>query len=113
MLVEIDRRWKMKNSKMYICVKESVPLGVAMTAVGHAVAASYEKWSELESFRAWARESFKKVVCRVSESEFEKLKTQDDYIEMTESSLNGEPTALVFLPREVIPKMFKFLRLYR
>jgi hypothetical protein len=61
----------------------------------------------------WVVESFKKVICLVNDSEFEKAKEFEDFVLMTESSLGGRETALVFCPREEYPKAFKFYKLYK
>jgi len=99
--------------KMYILVKESIPLGIAMTAVGHAAVACYKKYQDTEDMKTWLDKSFKKVVCKVNDEEFEKAKVVENNIVLTESSLNNQETAIVFAPREEFPKQFKFYRLYK
>lgn len=107
--------------KMYILVRDSIPLGLAMTAVAHASAAACLRWHDPgglceKCFSDWLSNSFKKVVCKVTDKEFEKAKgavPEDDRIVMVESALDGAETAMVFMPREEMPKMFKYLKLYK
>ena len=99
--------------KMYILIRESVPLGIAMTAVGHAAVACYRKYEATEDMKTWLEKSFKKVVCKVSDEEFEKVKSVENNIVLTESSIANQETAIVFAPRKEFPKQFKFYRLYK
>ncbi len=99
--------------KMYILVRESVPLGFAMVAVAHGSLAAYLKFKDTPEVEQWLNGPFYKTVCKVSDSEFEQSKSALDYVVITESALEGQEVALVFKPREEWPKSFRFLRLYR
>jgi peptidyl-tRNA hydrolase len=99
--------------KMYILVKESVPLGNAIVAVAHASLAAYLKFQDSDEVRAWLDGPFYKVVCNVTDQQFEDAKSVPDYVVITESALEGQEVALAFKPRDEWPKSFKFLRLYR
>lgn len=99
--------------KMYILVKDSIPLGLAITAVGHAAAAACIKWHHDQIFADWAIQSFKKVICKVNDKEFENAKKFEHFIPLTESAIDHKETALVFKPREEWPKAFKFYKLYK
>lgn len=118
-------------SKMYILIKDNLSIGQAVLAAAHASLSGYltftqpldpTKWSQdhiaamgiltLET-ETWAKESFRKVVCKVTDAEFEKAKTYDiPKRVMIESSL-GTEVAIVFAPREEWPKFFNFLKLYK
>jgi len=98
---------------MYILVKESVPLGLAMTAAAHASLAGYLKFKDTDEVTKWLSDVFYKVVCKVNEHEFFKAKEVEDNLVLTESALGNEEVAIVFKPREEWPKMFKYLRLYK
>ena len=107
-------------SKMYILVREAVKEkdeGHAVLSVAHAVAAACLRWAHEDSYKKWHKESFRKVLCLVSDKEFEKAKTyfaeQFDGIVMTESALDNEEISIVFSPKEEWPKFFKFLRLWK
>ena len=99
--------------KMYILIKESVPLGFAILAAAHASLAAYLKFKETPEVAEWLSGPFYKVVCRVTDREFEKAKTVEDHVVLTESALEGREVAVAFKPREEWPKMFRFLRLFR
>jgi peptidyl-tRNA hydrolase len=99
--------------KMYILIKDSVPLGYAMVAAAHASLAAYLKFRDCEEVQEWLAGSFRKAVCKVSEEEFEKAKGVPDHVVLTESALDGHEVAIAFRPREEWPKAFKFYPLYR
>ncbi|WP_148598790.1 hypothetical protein [Aquisphaera giovannonii] len=98
---------------MYILVRESVPLGFAVLASAHASLAAYLKFRDAPEVAEWLSGPFSKVVCRVSDEEFERARAVEDHVVLTESALGGQEVAMAFRPREEWPKSFKFLKLYR
>lgn len=99
--------------KMYILVRDDIPLGFAMVAVAHASLAGYLKFRDTPEVAEWLSGPFFKAVCKVNSKEFETAKAVPDHVVLTESALNNQEVAIVFKPRQEWPKMFKFLRLYR
>lgn len=99
--------------KMYILVRESVPVGFAILAAAHASLACYLKFRESPEVVAWLSGPFYKVVCRVSDAEFEAAKAFEDCVILTESKWEGQEVALAFRPRAEWPTAFKFYRLYK
>ena len=99
--------------KMYILVKEAVPLGNAIVAAAHASLAAYLKYQGSPEVKQWLSGPFYKVVCKVSEAEFERAKSEPDHVVITESALNNEEVAVAFKPREKWPKAFRYFRMYR
>jgi len=99
--------------KMYILVRDDVPLGFAMVAVAHASLAGYLKFQETAEIKEWLAGPFFKAVCKVNATEFENAKAVPDHVVLTESALENREVAIVFKPRQEWPKMFKFLKLYR
>lgn len=99
--------------RMYILIRESVPTGFAVLAAAHASLGCYLKFRDTPEVVAWLSGPFYKVICRVSDGEFEAAKNFEDHIVMTESALQGEEVAIAFRPREEYPKAFKFYRLYK
>ena len=97
--------------KAYILIKESIPLGFAMVAAAHAgtILGMPDRHFAIE----WRAGVFRKTVCKVSDAEFEAAKSQLDHTILTESALDNQEVALVFLPRPEWPKEFKFYRLYK
>jgi peptidyl-tRNA hydrolase len=99
--------------KMYILIKESIPLGFALVASAHASLAAYLKFQNTPEVAEWLSGPFYKAVCKVSDGEFEKAKEAGDLVVITESSLGGAEVALAFKPRAAWPKAFQFFKLYR
>ncbi|MBL8525078.1 MAG: hypothetical protein JNN20_15420 [Betaproteobacteria bacterium] len=99
--------------KMYILVKDDIPLGFAMVAVAHASLAGYLRFQDTPEVKEWLTGPFYKAVCKANAKEFANAKLVDDHVILTESALDNQEVAIVFRPRHEWPKMFKFLRLYR
>lgn len=100
--------------KMYILIKEEIPVGFAILAAAHGSLAAYLEYQGTQEVKDWlGGPAFYKVICKVNDKEFEKAKEFDDRVVMTESALEGREVAIVFKPREEWPKPFKFYKLYR
>jgi hypothetical protein len=104
------------NLKMYILVKESVPVGLGVNSVGHTSLATYLKFQNDPVTQAWiSSKHFRKVTCVVSDKQFEKAKKYPDHLVMTENALSSTENAEIaigFKPRETWPDFFKSLRLF-
>lgn len=99
--------------KMYILVKDTVPLGLAVNSVGHSTLACYRKFSEHPDTVEWVNSpSFAKTTCVVPSGQFEAAKRVEDHIVMTERALDGEETCIAFRPRREWPKHFQFFALF-
>jgi len=100
--------------KMYILIKEEIPVGFAILAAAHGSMAAYLKYQGTKEIKDWLDgPAFYKVICKVNDKEFKKAKEFPDRVVITESKLDGQEVALVFKPREEWPKPFKFYKLYR
>ena len=99
--------------KMYILFRESLPIGFAILAVAHASLACYIKFRDSPDVEAWLAGPFYKVVCGVTNAEFEAAKLLEDSVVLIESALDNAEVAIAFRPRAEWPKAFKFYRLYR
>jgi len=100
--------------KMYILIKDTIPLGLAMNAVGHGALACYLEFQDDPMMKEWLETSFRKVTCKVSEKEFEQAKKRKEpHIVMTELALDKEETAVVFKPAKEFSRFFIFLNLYK
>jgi hypothetical protein len=99
--------------KEYILVLDWVDIGHAINSVAHAVLIAHKQWSDDPEYQKWLADSFRKVTCKVTQEEFEKAKSFDDCVAVTESAFDNRDVALVFKPREEYPKFFRFLRLYK
>lgn len=98
--------------KMYILIKRQTPRGIAIVSAAHASLAVYLKFKESKEVSDWLKWSFKKVVCTVTNEEFEESKKYEDYVVMTESKLDNQAISIGFKPRVEWPVFFRTLRLY-
>lgn len=99
---------------MYILVRDDIDLGHAMLACAHGSLGCYLDYQTAEAMQDWTKNSFRKVVCKVTPAEFAEAKKFDlSQRVMTESGLGGVETAIVFVPREDWPPFFKSLKLYK
>ena len=98
--------------KMYILIKESAPVGLAIVAAAHASLAAYLAFAETSEVKEWLSGPFRKVVCMVSDAEFDEAAKYEDRVVLTESALGGQEIALAFRPRRHWPDRFRRFRLY-
>jgi len=98
---------------MYILIRESVPLGFAMVAAAHASLAAYLKYQNAPDVEQWLAGPFCKVICKVTDRDFDRAKAEPDHVVLTESALNHEEVAIAFKPRTEWPKAFRYFRMYR
>lgn len=104
-----------KHLKMYILIKKSLP-SHKIIAAAHASLMCYLKFQDRLEVQEWVKNSFRKVVCEVSDKEFEAAKCENDYIIVTEMAFketNHEEVALAFKPRIDWPTEFKFYPLMK
>lgn len=103
-----------KNIKMYILVKKTAPMGLGVNAIGHVAIATYIRYKDDPIVKEWATEKhFRKVTCLVTDEEFEKAKTYDDHVIMTEDAWGDKEITIGFKPREEWPEFFRSLKLYK
>jgi len=104
--------------KMYICIKDDLPAGMAMNSAAHAGLMCHLKYYDSNirtDYHTWLETSFKKVTCAVTAAEFAMLKTVEDHIVVTESRLNGQEVAIVLKPRQPNewPEFVNLLKLWK
>ena len=98
--------------KMYILVKDTVPNNMVPVIAAHASLATYLKYQNDNDCKRWLNTSFKKVVCKITDSEFEEAKTVEANCVTTESSLNNNEVAISFCPRDNFPSIFGRYKLW-
>lgn len=98
--------------KMYILVREIAPLGVAVVNVAHASLGCYRKFADDPLMQEWISGPFYKVVCRVSDKDYEACKKVDKHVIISEGKFGGEEVCIAFCPRWEWPRKFKFFRMY-
>lgn len=101
-----------KPLKMYILIKEDVPDQMVPVISAHASLASYLRFSFDEKMKEWLASSFRKVVCKVNNKEFENAKKFDGVVVLTESALDGREVCVVTTPTNE-DKPFKFYKLWK
>jgi hypothetical protein len=101
--------------KMYICIKQDTPVGIAMNAAAHAGLMCHLTYSEYASYKEWLDKSFKKVTCAVTDAEFAMLKTVSEHLIVTESRLDNAELAIVLKPRHDNdwPEFVNLLKLWK
>ena len=101
--------------KMYICIKQDTPVGMAMNSAAHAGLMCHMKFCDDGDYLEWLDKSFKKVTCAVTDAEFAMLKTVPDHLVVTESRLNNAELAVVLKPRHDNdwPEFVNLLKLWK
>ncbi len=91
---------------MYIFVRKSLT-SHKVVGVAHGVLIAHLKFVGNLDYNQWLNTSFNKVICEVTDDEFNLLKNYKDFVTVTESTLDDKEIALVFCPREKWPTIFK------
>jgi peptidyl-tRNA hydrolase len=104
--------------KMYICIKQDTPVGMAMNSAAHASLMCHLKYHDNNirtNYHTWLEKSFKKVTCSVTDAEFAMLKTVPDHLIVTESRLDNAELAIVLKPRHDNdwPEFVNLLKLWK
>lgn len=98
--------------RMLIVVRDDLPPNHVALACAHASLAAWLRWSGDGDMVRWKEVSFRKVIRKATAEQFEQAKKEHPHILMTESSLDGRETALVFKMSEEYPKFLNFLPKY-
>lgn len=112
--------------KMYICVLDEFPDYMVPTLVAHAVLRAHlefsirhddEYWRPNEpyypKYHDWLENSFKKVTVIVNQKEFDKICALPDvYVGHEKNTLDGRDSCVVVCPRDEIPNVLKFAKLW-
>lgn len=100
--------------KMYIAVLDEFPDHMTPTLVAHSVLAAHLKFQNDANYSKWITESFRKVVVRVSQKEFNKIKELEDvHYGHENKTLEGKETCAVICPREDTPNVLKYAKLWK
>lgn len=101
--------------KMYIAVHTDVPDYMVPTLVAHSVINAHIHMQHSDDYVDWLATSFKKVVVRVDQKEFDKI--ADRYLcwnGYENTTMLGLPSCLVVLPMEAedVPNVLKFAKMW-
>lgn len=100
--------------KMYIAVLDDFPDYMTPTLVAHAVLGAHNKFEYNREYCDWHEWSFKKCVIRVNQKEFDKICALDNVYTCCENkTLEGKTSCAVVCPREEIPNVLKFAKLWK
>jgi peptidyl-tRNA hydrolase len=101
--------------KMYIAIKDSTPVGMAMNAAAHAGLMCHLEYHNDPVYQDWLANSFKKVTCAVTEAEFAILKNLPKSIIVTESRMANAELAVVLCPRQPNewPEFINLIKLWK
>lgn len=107
-------------SKMYIAVLDEFPDYLTLTLVDHAVLShhlhvyrdiSYGQYKNM--YNDWRINSFKKVVLRVNQKEFDNISQLPNVTLSHESNtLDGKKACAVVVVDDIIPNVLKFGKLW-
>ena len=102
--------------KMYIAVLDQVPDHITPTLVAHAVLGAHLVFGENPVYQDWLKNSFKKVVLRVNQKEFDKIAAMPGvYLGHENKTLDGIKSCAIPVPcaNELLPNVLKFARLWK
>lgn len=102
--------------KMYIAVLDEVPDFMVPTLVAHSVVNAHINMQHHEDYIDWLSNSFKKVVLRVNQKEFDKIAIRASCWKGHENTtLGGRPSCLVAIPMEpeLTPLVLGFAKLWK
>ena len=105
--------------KMYIAVLDEFPDYMTPTLVAHSVLGAHIGWDDkwfggYLNYNEWLDKSFKKCVVRVNQKEFDKITALGNvYLGHENNTLEGRKACAVVCPREEIPNVLKFAKLWK
>lgn len=99
--------------KMYILVRDSVPDEFAPVVSAHGALGCYLKFNGNPFMSKWVNGVFYKVVCRVSDKEFEAAKKFENVHVQTEAGLGGIEATVTLCPRYDWAKPVRFYKLWK
>lgn len=101
--------------KMYIAVLDEFPDYMTPTLVAHSVLGAHLKFAGTDSYDNWLTTSFKKVVVRVNQKEFDKISLMNNvYLGHENKTLSGRKSCAICISSgEDIPNVLKFAKLWK
>ena len=106
-------------TKLYIAVLDEFPDYMTPTLVAHAMLCAHLAWynscyEDGKLYNDWLQNSFKKCVVRVSQKEFDRIAALPDvYLAHESNTLNGRLACAVVCPRQHIPNVLRYARLWK
>ena len=99
---------------MYICVLDEFPDFMTPTLVAHSVLAAHLKFQDIPAYNDWLNNSFKKVVVRASQKEFDKISELPNvHLGHENNTLDGKKSCAVIVPGNDLPNVLRFAKLWK
>jgi hypothetical protein len=104
----------MSHSKLYIAVLDTVPDNMVPVLVAHAMLTAHLAfYGEHAAYSDWLNYSFRKVVLKVNQKEFNKILLEDAVsVSHENSTLGGADSCIVVSPREDHCSVIKFAKMW-
>jgi hypothetical protein len=101
--------------KLYIAVLDEFPDYMTPTLVAHSMLSAHLKFQSNEYYNKWLAESFRKVVVRVNQKEFDKISMLDNvHLGHENNTLGGKKSCAVVCPIEgELPNVLKYAKLWK
>lgn len=102
--------------KMYIAVLDIVPNHMVPVLVAHSTLGAHLHFYNqgTTEYLDWLYNHFKKVVVRVNQKEFDKIKNLENvYLGHENSTLDGVKSCAVVHPLDELPNVLKFAKLWK
>ncbi len=116
-------------SKVYIAALDEFPDHMTPTLVAHAMLGAHLEFTKAHTdfdrifdegpykypqYIEWLNKSFRKVVLRVNQKEFDKIAALPDvYLAHENTTLEGRKSCVVVCPREETPNVLKYAKLWK
>jgi hypothetical protein len=107
---------KDRTMKMYIAVLDQVPDGMVPTLVAHSVLGAHLAMCEWSEYDEWLSTSFRKVVLRVNQKEFDKIAAlEHTYLGHENTTLEGRKSCAIPIPceNEDRPNVLKYAKMWK
>lgn len=103
--------------KMYIGILEGVPDHMVPVLVAHSVLGAHLLFKNYNDYTLWLRDHFFKVVVKVNEKEFAKIKNLpgiNTYCGYERTVLDGKESCVVVMPltKGSVPNVLRFAKLW-
>lgn len=101
--------------KMYIAVLDEFPDFMVPTLVAHSVLSYHLTFAEDKLYNRWLNESYKKVVVRVNQKEFDKIALMNNvHLGHENNTLDAKKSCAVCISSgQDIPNVLKFAKLWK
>jgi hypothetical protein len=104
----------MIDLKLYIAVLDDFPDYMVPTLVSHSVLAADRIFAGSELYDIWFADSFKKVVIRVNQKEFDKISQLPSvYLGHEKKTHDGRKSCAVVYPRVENPNVLTFAKMWK